>query len=67
MRGKYEESVEEYVAAVAMHKEVLEEPKGWPAMERAAVSGYKLDKPPTSLRGCVKSIAGCKFWRLSGS
>lgn len=49
MRGKYEESMEEYVATVAMHKEVLEEPKGWPAMERAAVSGYKLDKPPTSL------------------
>jgi len=58
MRGKYEESMEEYVAAVAMHKEVLEEPKSWPAMERASVSGYTLDKPPTSLSVVVEGIEG---------
>ena len=58
MRDKYQERVKEYSAAIAMHRAELEEAEGGAGLQQAAISGYKLDKPPTSLSVIVEGMEG---------
>ena len=58
MRDKYQERVKEYSAAIAMHRAELEEAEGGAGLNQAAISGYKLDKPPTSLSVIVEGMEG---------
>jgi ABC-type transport system involved in multi-copper enzyme maturation permease subunit len=56
MRDRYEDRVKEYSAAVIMHKQELEEAAGGQGLNQAAISGYKLDKPPTPLSVIVEGM-----------
>jgi ABC-type transport system involved in multi-copper enzyme maturation permease subunit len=58
MREKYEERVKEYSAAVTIHKQELAEASGTEGLNQAAISGYKLDKPPTPLSVVVEGMEG---------
>lgn len=58
MRDKYGKRVEEYNAAVKIHKGELEEASGGQGLNQAAISGYKLDKPPAPLSVIVEGMEG---------
>jgi ABC-type transport system involved in multi-copper enzyme maturation permease subunit len=58
MRDKYDERVKEYSAAVNIHKQELAEAEGQQGLQQAAISGYKLDKPPTPLSVIVEGMEG---------
>ena len=58
MRGKYDERVEEYSAAVSMHRQELAGSEGQQAIGQVVNSGYKLDKPPTPLSVIVEGMEG---------
>jgi len=58
MRGKYDSRVKEYSAAVNIHKQELAKAKGASGLNQAAISGYKLDKPPTPLSVIAEGIEG---------
>ncbi|MBD3183078.1 ABC transporter permease subunit [Candidatus Poribacteria bacterium] len=58
MRGKYNESLKEYSAAVKIHKAELEEAEGAQGLNQAAINGYKLDKPPAPLSVIVEGMEG---------
>lgn len=58
MRSKYEERVEEYSAAVNMHRQELARLEGYGAIGQVVTSGYKLDKPPVPLSTIVEGMEG---------
>ena len=58
MRGKYNERIEEYSAAVNTHKQELAEAEGAQSLNQAAISGYKLDKPPAPLSVIIEGMEG---------
>ncbi len=58
MRDKYDERVREYSAAIKIHKAELEEAEGGQGLNQAAISGYKLDKPPAPLGVIVEGMEG---------
>ncbi len=59
MRDKYEERLREYSASVKIHKNELEESEDLQqALNKASISGYKLDKPPTPLSTLVEGMDG---------
>jgi len=58
MRGKYSERLEEYSAAVTIHKQELEKAEGGQGLNQAAISGYKLDKRPAPLSVIVEGMEG---------
>ena len=58
MQGKYNERMKEYSTALKIHKQELEEKDLQQALNQAATSGYKLDKPPTPLSVMVEGMEG---------
>jgi ABC-type transport system involved in multi-copper enzyme maturation permease subunit len=58
MRDKYDGRVKEYSTALEIHKQELEEKDLQQALNQAATSGYKLDKPPTPLSVIAEGMEG---------
>ena len=56
MRDRYEKRVQEYSTALTIHKAELEKASGTQGLNQAAISGYKLDKPPTPLSVIVEGM-----------
>lgn len=58
MRSKYNERIREYSTAVNIHKQELAKAEGAQGLNQAAISGYKLDKPPAPLGVIVEGMEG---------